>query len=281
MARQKVYIGVDLQPNLFRFVVVNHRGKILMSGERQIEGDGHSWSHEFATILQNDEDRETEALIEQSERVWGFAPSFASGVTRSIFIPSEARPVKNYVEWETSIYMGDSADHFFLSWEMGPAVAGGNLLHLTSVRKEEFQGFAAGLSNAGVLPVLIEGTLVSAYNSLSREAKKKKLPPLAIALKEGELYRIGYFEKGSLMQQSIVKASENEFADQLLQFFQSGSYAPAMLYHQIDELVDEEKVSEFSSAISIPVLPLPAGAHASSLFAVAHSVALRTKEVDQ
>lgn len=279
MARSSVYIGVDLQPDLFRFVVIDRRGKSLMSGERKIPRDGHSWSHEFGTLLQNDENRHVEKQIEESKRVWGFAPSFASGLSRSIFVPVEARPLKSYVEWETSLYLGAPSDQFFLSWEVGSDLPGGNFLHITSVRKQEFQGFSAGLSSAGVTPVLIEGTLFSAWNALSR-LSKKKLPPTLVILEEGGLFRLGYFEKGSLVQQALLQLPITELSSGLLEFLQRGSYQPEQFFHQVEALVDEEEAALLSTALSVPLLPLPSG-DLPPLYAVAHSAAQRSKEVDQ
>lgn len=280
MARSKVYIGIDLQPELFRFAVLDQRSRPLMSGERQFEGDGHSWSNEFTTLLQNDENIDVEKQIEQSEKIWGFAPSFASAISRTIFVPAEARPVQEYLEWESSLYLGAPSDQFFLSWEMGTAQPGGNQLHLTSVRKSEFQGFAAGLSHAGVLPISIEGRLFSAWNAISRTLKKKETPSCWVVLEEGERLRIGYFEKGALLLQGNELLALQELPERLSQIATQNGFEPTQLFYQLTTLPTNDEQSALFAPLGIGVEPLPSDEMATH-FAVARSAALRAKEVSR
>ncbi|MBO7499742.1 MAG: hypothetical protein J6Z50_02945 [Fibrobacterales bacterium] len=269
MARSVVYIGIDLLPDRACYVGLGAKGETLFGGQKPFH-DPASWNETIAEIL-------AEVPL-KSKLVWGIAPSFASGVSRSFFVPAEAQPLSEYVRWETGLYLGADSKEFAISWDKLPRTPEGRMVNVVAVRKKEMEAFAVSLERVGAEPDLVESRLFAAANAVEFAQGAAAPKVYSVLVQEGALLRFGFVQNGTmpLQSQTLLRADS---ADERIAEFLGRAPAPSeAFFAQAGDWFDEERRRSLSDAHGIPVGELPRAEGVDLQLAVAWAVAHRCKE---
>lgn len=270
MARSLVYIGVDLLPDKACFVSLGAKGEVLSVGLKPFESP-ETWYQTIAEII-------AEVPL-GSKLVWGIAPSFASGVSRSFFVPVEAKSVSAYVRWEMGLYLGvDKKNEYVLSWDKAAPSADGRMVHAVAVRYAEMQAFAASLERVGGRPALVDSRLFAAVNDVESVLGAQAPESYALVVEEGSLLRLAFCDKGSVTMQGQTLFRPDSAAEKIAAFVGRAPRPAERVFVFADEWFDAGTGDALREALGVPVDPMPLAEGISATEALAWSVANRCRE---
>ena len=269
MARSVVYIGIDLLPDGACYVGLGAKGELLFGGRKPFH-DPASWNETIAEIL-------AEVPL-KSKLVWGIAPSFASGVSRSFFVPADASPFSEYVRWEMGLYLGADAKEFAISWDKLAKTPEGRMVNAVAVRRREMEAFAVSLERVGAEPDLVESRLFAAANAVEFAQGAAAPKVHAVLVQEGSLLRFGFVRNGTMPVQSQTLLRPDTADSLVAEFLDRLPERPEAFFAMAGEWFGEEFRQKLSDERGIPVGELPRAEGVDAGLAVAWAVARRCKE---
>ena len=269
MARSVVYIGIDLLPDRACYVGLGAKGETLFGGQKPFH-DPASWNETIAEIL-------AEVPL-KSKLVWGIAPSFASGVSRSFFVPAEAQPLSEYVRWEMGLYLGADSKEFAISWDKLPRTPEGRMVNVVAVRKKEMEAFAVSLERVGAEPDLVESRLFAAANAVEFAQGAAAPKSYSVLVQEGSLLRFGFVQSGVMPVQSQTLLRPDSVDEAIAEFLGRLPAPAEALFVSDDGWCDEERRQRLAESNGVPVGELPRAEGVDLQLAVAWAVARRCQE---
>ena len=269
MARSVVYIGIDLLPDRACYVGLGAKGELLFGGQKQFH-DPASWNETIAEIL-------AEVPL-KSKLVWGIAPSFASGVSRSFFVPADASPFSEYVRWEMGLYLGADSKEFAISWDKLAKTPEGRMVNAVAVRRKEMEAFAASLERVGAEPDLVESRLFAAANAVEFAQGAAAPKAYSVLVQEGSLLRFGFVRNGTMPLQSQTLLRPDSADAAVAEFLGRAPEPSEAFFAMAGEWFDDARRQGLAEANGIPVGELPRAEGVDAALAVAWAVAFRCKE---